>query len=72
MSKKELQTLKSKFPTGKRITLDYLDDPYASNMPTGLKGTIQAIDDTGTIHVKWDNGSTLGIIYNIDKFHIEP
>jgi hypothetical protein len=34
--------------------------------PAGMKGTVVAVDDLGTIHIKWDNGSTLGIIYGED------
>ena len=70
ISKKEIEKLKLKFPIGKRIMLDYMDDPYANNMPAGLEGTILAIDDAGTIHVNWDNGSNLGVIYKVDKFHL--
>lgn len=39
-------------------------------VPTGTKGIIRYIDDIGTIHVDWDNGSSLGIIYGIDSFKI--
>ena len=37
-----------------------MDDPY-TKIPEGTKGTVLVVDDTGTIHVKWDNGSSLGI-----------
>lgn len=30
--------------------------------PIGTQGVIKCIDDAGTIHVKWDNGSYLGIV----------
>ena len=28
---------------------------------------IAKIDDTGTIHVSWGTGNSLGIVYGIDK-----
>ena len=41
-------------------------DPYR-HFDTGLKGTVSCVDDTGTIHVDWDNGSHLGIVYGEDS-----
>ena len=31
--------------------------------PIGTLGTVMYVDDTGTIHIKWDNDSTLGAAY---------
>ena len=39
-----------------------MSDPY-ENIPVGTQGTVIAVDDLGTIHVNWDNGSSLGIVY---------
>ena len=41
-----------------------MDDVQAP--PLGTKGTVVAVDDIGTIHVKWDNGSSLGIVLGED------
>ena len=54
---------------GKRVILIFMDDPY-SNLKPGDMGTIQHTDDAGTIHVRWDNGSGLGLIAGIDKYTI--
>ena len=35
-------------------------------MPPGLKGTVKAVDDMATIHIAWDNGSSLGAVYGVD------
>lgn len=46
---------------GKRVRLDHTSDPY-TNLRAGDLGTVQRIDDMGTVHVKWDSGSSLGLI----------
>lgn len=38
--------------------------------PAGTKGTIRLVDDMGTIHVEWDNGSHLGLVPDEDKYRI--
>lgn len=30
------------------------------------------VDDVGTVHVAWDNGSTLGLIPGIDQWEYLP
>ncbi len=45
---------------GKRVRLVVCNDPY-TNLPVGLLGTVISVDDVGTLHVKWDNGSNLGL-----------
>jgi hypothetical protein len=44
---------------GTRIECIFMDDIQA--VPNGTKGTVDHVDDIGTIHVIWDNGSTLGL-----------
>lgn len=34
----------------------------------GTRGTVNYVDDLGTIHMKWDNGRTLGICPQEDSF----
>lgn len=46
---------------GKRVSLNYTDDKY-TNLKRGDQGTVDHIDDSGTIFVKWDNGSNLGLV----------
>jgi len=54
---------------GKRIQLDHLDDAY-TKLVAGDKGTVYAVDDLGTVHVKWDNGGKLGLVEEAgDRFH---
>lgn len=42
-----------------------MNDPYSKLKP-GDQGTVDFIDDTGTIFCSWDSGSTLGIVYGED------
>jgi len=46
---------------GKRVRLQYTNDPY-TDLKQGDEGVVQFIDDLGTVHVKWDNGSSMGLI----------
>ena len=43
-------------------------DEYAPS--AGTIGTITSVDDAGTIHVKWETGSSLGLIHSIDVFEV--
>jgi hypothetical protein len=53
---------------GRRIRLDFTADPYTT-LRAGDEGTIDHIDDIGTVFVKWDNGSSLGLVSEAgDKF----
>jgi hypothetical protein len=36
-------------------------DPY-SRLRVGTEGTVAIIDDLGTVHVHWDDGSRLGMV----------
>ena len=59
--------IKKKYPPGTRIELVRMTDPYSTVSP-GTRGTVQMVDDAGTIHPKFDNGRTLGIIVGEDEF----
>ena len=65
MSRKDVEALRKKYPKGTRVELVSLEDPY-SRLPEGTRGTVDAVDDIGTIHVRWDNGSGLGIVPGVD------
>lgn len=65
-NKRTIERLQKMYPQGTRVELIEMNDPY-SNLIPGEKGTVSMIDDMGTIFVDWDSGSTLGIIYGVDK-----
>lgn len=56
---------------GMRIRMLNMDDEQ-DPIDDGLEGTIVAIDDLGTLHVKWDDGRKLGVIPNIDEYQLLP
>ncbi|MBM1153809.1 DUF4314 domain-containing protein [Enterococcus durans] len=62
--KEALEALRKNFPINIRVKLVKMDAPYAP--PKGALGTIYGIDDIGSILVKWDNGSTLNVIFGED------
>ena len=67
-SEKTVTELRSRFPKGVRVRLLRIDDPQSP--PPGTEGTVIWVDDIGTVHVAWDNGSTLGAVYGIDELEI--
>ena len=62
---KTLERLRREYPAGTRIELVSMDDFQAP--PPGTKGTVTAVDDSGSLLVHWDNGSSLNVIYGIDE-----
>lgn len=68
MEKEKLDRLKKKYPIGTMVRLISMSDSQAP--PKGTIGKITAIDDIGTIHMAWHNGSTLGLIEGVDKWEV--
>ena len=60
--------LRKLYPPYTTIRLIKMFDEYAPS--AGTIGTITNIDDAGTIHVKWETGSSLGLIPSIDVFEV--
>lgn len=60
--------LEKTYKKGTRIMLIRMDDKWAP--PAGTFGTVTGIDDAGQIHVLWDNGSSLALIWGVDDFKI--
>ena len=61
-----LKQLKAYYPTGTRVMLIRISDPY-TNLRLGDRGTVTLVDDIGTIHVNWDCGSSLGVVFGEDE-----
>ena len=61
-----LKQLKEYYTPGTRVRLIHMSDPY-TNLRQGDRGTVTMVDDIGTIHVNWDRGSMLGIVFGEDE-----
>ena len=68
ISKEELKKLKTKYKIGTRVKLLKMNDIQAPEI--GTLGTVRAVDDIGTVFVRWDNGLGLGVVYGQDECHI--
>ena len=67
-SRATVERLKQQYPVGTRIVLHKMEDFQAP--PIGTKGTVQGVDDIGSLLVKWDNGSGLNVAYGVDEVEI--
>ena len=63
-SKEVVERIRSEYPAGTRVELVRMDDPQAP--PVGTKGTVKGVDDTGSLLMRWDNGSGLNVVYGED------
>ena len=70
-SREQVERIKARYPAGTRIRLDSMDDPYAP-IPPGTEGVVQAVDDIGTLHCKFENGRSLGVVVGEDSFSVLP
>lgn len=69
ISKEQLALLREQYKPGTRVKLVKMDDPYTKLKP-GDRGFVTGVDDSGTVHVSWDCGSSLGVVFNVDSCRI--
>ena len=68
--KKEIvEAVRARYPAGTQVALVSMADPY-SRLKPGDRGTVNHVDDTGTVFVDWDCGSGLGVVYGEDRIRI--
>lgn len=67
-SKEIVERLRRTYPKGTVVELVRMNDVLSP--PTGTLGTVMSVDDIGTIHVRWQNGSGLGVAYGEDECKI--
>ena len=61
-----VKCIRAEYPAGCRVTLVSMGPDPCSRLKPGDEGTVFHVDDTGTVHVNWDCGSTLGMVYGVD------
>lgn len=67
-SRETVERLRMTYPKGTRVELISMSDPYTKLKP-GDQGTVSFVDDIGTVFVRWDCGSGLGVAYGEDHIH---
>lgn len=63
--RKIVEQIRKQYPAGCRVRLLKMEDVQAP--PIGTEGTVEFVDDTGSICVRWDNGSGLNVVYGADR-----
>lgn len=66
MSNKEYYV--NKYPAGTKVRLLSMND--SQSPPVGTIGEVMYVDDICTIHVKWETGSSLGLVPGEDLFSV--
>ena len=68
-NKSYLEQLRKQYPVGTKIRLISMRDEKYPILP-GTIGEVTHIDDLGSIHMKWQNGSSLALIPEVDSFKV--
>ena len=63
-SRETVERIRKQYPVGCQVELVRMDDFQAT--PMGTKGIVTGVDDTGSIMVRWENGSSLNVVYGED------
>ena len=65
-SKSYLEQLRKQYPKGTKLQLIFMRNEKYPILP-GTVGVVTHID-AGSIHMRWENGSSLALIPEIDSF----
>lgn len=63
-SRETVERVRREYPAGARVELLRMEDVQAP--PIGTLGTVLGVDDTGSLLMRWDNGSGLNVVYGED------
>lgn len=63
-NRETVRRVREQYPAGTRVELVRMDDVQAP--PAGTRGTVLGVDDTGSLLMRWDNGSGLNVVYGED------
>ena len=64
LNSEALKAIREIFTPGTKVELVRMNDPQAP--APGTLGTVILVDDLGSIHVSWENGSTLAVVFGSD------
>ena len=59
-----IEHLRKQYPAGTKVVLIRMEDPQAP--PEGTIGEVLAVDDVGSLIMRWENGSGLNVVYGED------
>lgn len=57
----KIKNLKETYHKGDRVRLLNMESEYYL-VPRGTEGTVELVDDIGSVHVKWDNGLEVAVL----------
>ena len=63
-SRETVERVRREYPAGTRVELVRMEDVQAPS--AGTLGTVLGVDDTGSLLMRWDNGSGLNVVYGED------
>ena len=61
-----VERMRNQYPPGTRVEVISLCNEEEHLKP-GMKGTVVGVDDQPALLVDWDNGSSLGAAYGVDR-----
>lgn len=70
-NKEQVAQVRRQYPQGTRIEVTRIDDPY-SKLAAGSRGTVEYVDDTGSLFCAFDNGEHIGLLHGIDGYRVVP
>ena len=68
LRREEVERIKEQYPKGTPIRLYSMEGEQT--VPPGSRGVVDHVDDIGQIHMKWENGSSLALNVEEDRFDI--
>lgn len=69
-TREQVEKIREMYPIGTVIELTAdIEDPYAP-IQKGTQGEVIYIDDMATLHMRWSNGRSLGVVPFEDSFKV--
>ncbi len=65
---RKVQRIKAQYSGGTRIQLHSMSGE--ADMPSGMTGTVDFVDDAGQLQMTWDNGRSLALVPGEDSFSV--